>query len=199
LLLSTSWVCTVCNTNTALSGVENQIAEKLNAVGGAIRNQPTAGRAVASRDVIVLNDGSIGIPEIDRVFLLLRVEIQSRVCTGERVVIFQRHTAASGPKPALPALKVLPSESVRRVISRVQQEVSRNGHVRGILNLDIRFSISDHIALDGEVPRAVVAKNAVIVITAGRRLCLGMDIAVINLDTVTAADVDPIPSAGADL
>jgi len=154
---------------------------------------------MAPRDIVVLNDGPIGVPEIDRVLLLLRVEIRGRVGAGERIVVLQRHADAASPKASSPALKVLPSRSVRRIVSRVQQEVSRDGHVRRIQNLDVRFAVSDHIPLDREVLRAILAKNAIIVIAAGRRLRLGMDIAVVNLDTVTTTDVDPIPSAGADL
>jgi hypothetical protein len=154
---------------------------------------------VAPGDIVVLNDSSIGVPEIDRVLLLLRVAIPGRVRAGECIVVLQRHTAATSPKASSPALKILPSRSVRRIVSRVQQEISRNGDVRRIQNLDVRFAVSDHIPLDRQVLRAILAKNAVIVIAAGRRLRLGMDIAVINLDTVTTADVDPIPGTGADL
>src|ERR1700747_1348850 len=119
----------------------------MNAVGGVIRDQPAAGRAVAPRNIVVLNDSSVGVPEIDRVFLLLWVEIESRVRAGERKVVLQRDAGAATPKAPCPALKILASRSVRRVVSRVQKEVSRNSHVRGILDLDVRFAVGDHVSL----------------------------------------------------
>ena len=110
----------------------------MDTVGGTIRDQPAPGRAVAPRDIVVLNDSSVGVPEIDRVLLLLRVELQSRVRAGEGIIVLQRHAGTASPKASSPALKILPSRSVRRIVSRIQQEVPGDGHVRGIQSLDIQ-------------------------------------------------------------
>ncbi len=80
-------------------------------------------------NVIILNDGPIGVSEIDRVFLLLRIKIQRGIHTGEREVALNRNVAAASPSATLPTLEVLPSRSIGRIVPRVQKKVSGDRHI----------------------------------------------------------------------